>query len=72
MFDMNKCIVRSWVISIEIWFNIYSIFGICGLILMQLKFIFRESNAKVTDSSLFMVITTGDTKQSSSTSILFF
>ena len=46
-------------------------FGICGLILMQLSFSFRESNAVFTDLTLFTVITTGDTKQSSSTSFIF-
>ena len=43
----------------------------CGLILMQLSFNFRESSAIFTDLSLFTVITIGDTKQSSSTSLFF-
>ena len=67
---MNNCIVRSRVISTEIWFSSSSIFGICGLILIQLSFSFRESSAIFTDLSLFTVITTGDTKQSSSTSFI--
>ena len=46
-------------------------FGICSLILMQLPFSFRESSAIFTDMSLFTVITTGDTKKSSSTSFIF-
>ena len=69
--DMNSCIVRSHVISTKIWYNSSSMFGICGLILMQLSFSFQESNAILTDLSLFTVITAGDTKQSSSTSFIF-
>ena len=42
-------------------------FGMCGRTLMQLSFNFRESKAIFTDLSFFTVITTGDTKQSSST-----
>ena len=43
----------------------------CGLILMQVSFSFHESNAIFTDVSLFSDITTGDTRQSSSTSFIF-
>ena len=43
----------------------------CGRILTQLSFNFREFCAIFTDFSFFAVITTGDTKQSSSTSHLF-
>ena len=39
-------------------------FGMRGLILTQLSFDFRESNANFTDLSVLTVITTGDTKQS--------
>ena len=46
-------------------------FGMCGLILTQLSFSFREFSAIFTDLSFFTVITTGDTKQSSSTSFIF-
>ena len=68
---MNNCSVRSRVISTDSWFSNSSIFGICGLRLMQLSFSFRESNAIFTDLSFFPVITTGDTKQSSSTLFTF-
>ena len=55
----------------EIWFNSSSIFGMWSLILIQMSFNFLESNAIFTDLSLFTVITTGDTKQSSSTLLIF-
>ena len=66
-FGMNCCNLQSRVISTEIWFNSFYIFGIWSLILMRLSFNFRESNAIFTDLSLFTVKTTGDKKQSSST-----
>ena len=69
MFDINSCAVRSQVISTEILFNNASIFGMCGLFLIQLSFSFRESSAIFTDLSFFTVITTGDTKQSSSKTV---
>ena len=58
-------------ISTEIWFISSSKFGKWGLILMQLSFSFRAVNAIFTDLSLSKVKTTGDTKQSSSTSFIF-
>ena len=42
---MNICTVRSRVIATEIGFNSSSMFGICGLILVQLSFSLRESRA---------------------------
>ena len=68
---MNNCNARSRVISTDIWFSNSSIFGMCGLRLMQLSFSFQESNAIFTDLTFFTVITTGDTKQSSSTLFTF-
>ena len=68
---MNSCNVRSRVISTKIWFNSSPIFGMCGLRLMQLSFSFRESSAIFTDLSFVTVITTGDTKQYSSTLFTF-
>ena len=43
-----------------------SIFGICGLIIMQLSINLIESNGFFIDLFFFTVITTGDKKQSSS------
>ena len=68
---MNNCAVRSRVISTEIRFDSYSMFGMCFLILIQLSFNSRESSAIFTDLSLFTVNTTGETKQSSSTLFTF-
>ena len=65
---MNNYTVWSRMISNGIWFSNFSIFGMRGLILMQLSFSLRESSSIFTDLSLF--ITTGDTKQSSSTSFV--
>ena len=68
---MKRFTVLSHVISTDNWFSNSSIFGKWGLILMQLSFSFLESSAIFTDLSLFTVVTTGDTKQSSSTSFIF-
>ena len=46
-------------------------FGMCGVIFMQLSTSFLESSAFFTNLSLFTVITTGDMKQVSSTFFIF-
>ena len=58
--------------STEIWFGNSSMFGIFGLIFTELSFIFLETNAIFTDLSFFTMISTGETKQSSSTCFTFF
>ena len=68
---MDSCSVRSREIPTEIWFSISSLFGMCDLILKQLSYSFRESSAIFTDLLFFTVITIGETKESSSTSLKF-
>ena len=67
---MTKCTVRLRVISTKMGYNSSSIFDIWGLILMQLSFSFRESNAIFTNLSLLTVMIIDVAKQLLSTSFV--
>ena len=66
MIDIQIGSVSFFESSVDIWFISSSIFGIWGRFFMQLSLSLRESSAIFTDLSCFTVMTTGETKQSSS------